>query len=100
MTFFFGLLWGTAVFGLVLLANQNYEALKAFVDAEPNGRLFVLAGAGFVGISLLIIAVMFLSGVLQALAGRRMPARWLTIFGFVIGLAAATTAVQFIEIQI
>ncbi|WP_159087008.1 hypothetical protein [Loktanella sp. Alg231-35] len=85
----FGFIWGLVVASAVIVANQNYEAIKLLAEDQQN-LLIVLGVAGFVALSLLILVVMVFSGILQALGGRRMPQRWMAIFAFFVGAACAS----------
>ena len=99
MALVFGFGWGLAVIGAVIFANQNYAQVRALVDSGGNAPIIVLAVAGAVALSLLIFAVMVVSGGLQSLAGRRMPTRWSIVIGFLLGGATASLAVRMLEVS-
>ena len=82
--FVFGFFRGLAVFYTAIASNQNYDSIKALGEGDTG--LFIVLGVGaFIVISLAILLIMIVSGLLQLLAGRRMPQRWMTILGFLIG---------------
>ena len=96
MTFLVGWVWGLLLCSAVIIVNQNYEAFKAFTDAG-NAEIS-LAIIAFIFGSLFIIAVILLSGVLQMLAGRKMPGRWKTLFGVAIGVTSASVTLRFFPV--
>lgn len=74
--FLLGAFWGVAFGLLSVYLNQNYEALY---HGEGPPPLWAVIALIFMLISLAVLAVMLVSGVIYALAGRFGARRWAVI---------------------
>ncbi len=92
-----GAVWGFLLLSAIIVINQNYEVFRAFAGTADGGYLALGLIAAILG-SLLVIAVMLLSGILQSLGGRSMPKRWATLFGVGLGGASASLTLRFMPV--